>query len=173
MLKVLVVDDADRAVRHRRYSDFIVHFRQRMPVKITEVTGILKRIYLPGAVLKPLIQAGDPLKQQRRMHRRPPTGYDIVASTGARSHLDAIQNGCQFRVAVHPQTPELLDQRTKRLSCRGTTPQRAVQACSNVVTHLRNSHTQRWLCWSSTPTAHLQRFPHTLCCLRYALSICC
>jgi hypothetical protein len=33
-----------------------------MPVKITEVTGILKRIYLPGAVLKPLIQAGDPVE---------------------------------------------------------------------------------------------------------------
>jgi len=32
-----------------------------MPGKITEVTGILKRIYLPGAVLEPLIQSGDAL----------------------------------------------------------------------------------------------------------------
>ena len=65
LVEVLVLNDADRAVRHRRYSDFIVRFRQHMLVKITEVTGILKRIYLPVAVLKPLIQAGDPVQQHR------------------------------------------------------------------------------------------------------------
>src|SRR5215207_940311 len=26
---------------------------------------------------------------------------------------------------------------------------------------INDSHIQRWLCWSSTPTAHVQRFPHT------------
>jgi hypothetical protein len=65
LLKVLVLNDADRAARDRRYSDFIVRFGQHMLVKITEVTRILKCIYLPIAVLKPLIQAGDPLHQHR------------------------------------------------------------------------------------------------------------
>src|SRR5215216_3384511 len=71
------------------------------------------------------------------MSRRPAGGYNVFASTGARSDLDAIQNGIQFRVAVHAQTSEFLNQRTKSLSCGGTNPQRAIQACSNVVTHQR------------------------------------
>jgi hypothetical protein len=118
LLEVLVVNDTDRAVRYRCYSDFIVHFRQHMLVKITEVTGILKRIYLPGAVLEPLIQAGDSVNQHRRMSRRPAGGYNVFASTDTRSDLDAIQNGIQFRVAVDAQTSEFLDQRIKGLSPR-------------------------------------------------------
>src|SRR5215216_4927752 len=89
-----------------------------MPVKITEVARILKCIYLPVAVLEPLIQAGDPVNQHRRMSRRPAGGYNVFASTGARSDLDAIQNGIQFRVPIHAQTSEFLNQRTKSLSPR-------------------------------------------------------
>ncbi|GEP61650.1 hypothetical protein RSO01_88160 [Reyranella soli] len=65
LLEVLVLDDADRAVRQSRYSDFIVGFRQHMLVKITKVTRILKCVDLTVAVREPLIQAGDPLQQQR------------------------------------------------------------------------------------------------------------
>jgi hypothetical protein len=118
LLEVLVLNDADRAVRHRRYSDFIVRFRQHMLVKITEVARILKCVYLPGAVLKPLIQAGDPVNQHRRMSRRPAGSDNVLAATGARSDLDAIQNGIQFRVASHAQTSAFLDQWTKGLSPR-------------------------------------------------------
>jgi hypothetical protein len=89
-----------------------------MLVKITEVTSILKRIYLPVAVLEPLIQAGDPVNQHRCMSRRPAGGHNVFASTGTRSDLDAIKNGIQFRVAVHAQTSEFLNQRTKGLSPR-------------------------------------------------------
>jgi hypothetical protein len=53
------------------------------------------------------------------MSRRPAGGYNIFASTGARSHLDAIQNGIQFRVAVYAQTSEFLNQRTKGLPQTG------------------------------------------------------
>src|SRR4029453_8395963 len=52
------------------------------------------------------------------MHRRPAPGYDVFASTAARSHLDATDNGLQFRVAVHAQTSEFLHERTKSLSPR-------------------------------------------------------
>src|SRR5215216_3329441 len=52
------------------------------------------------------------------MSRRPAGGYNVFASTGARSDLDAIHNGIQFRVAVHAQTSEFLNQRTKSLSPR-------------------------------------------------------
>jgi hypothetical protein len=65
LIKVLVLNDADRAVRNRRYSNFIVRIRQHMLVKITEITRILKCIYLPVAVVEPLIQAGDPVNQHR------------------------------------------------------------------------------------------------------------
>jgi hypothetical protein len=115
LLKVLVRNDTDRAVRHSRYSDFIVRLWQHMLVKITEVARVLKCIYLPFAVLKSLIQAGDPLHQHRGMSRRPTGGNDVFAPTDGRSHLDAGQNGIQFRVAVHAQTSEFLNQRTKGL----------------------------------------------------------
>src|ERR1700754_1060820 len=52
------------------------------------------------------------------MSRRPTGGYNVLASTGARSHVDAIQNGIQFRVAVHAQTSEFLNQGTKGLAPR-------------------------------------------------------
>ena len=111
-----MVNDADRAVRYRRYGDLIVRLRQHMLVKITEVAGILKCIYLPVAVLEPLIQAGDPVNQHRRMSRRPARRYNVFASTGPRSDLDVIENGLQFPLALHAQTSEFLNQRTKGLS---------------------------------------------------------
>ena len=52
------------------------------------------------------------------MSHRPAGGYNVFASACARSHLDAIENGIQFRLAVHAQTSELLDQRIKDLSAR-------------------------------------------------------
>src|SRR5882672_2553304 len=106
------------------------------------------------------------------MSRRPARGDDVFASTGGRSHLDAIQNGIQFHVAVHAQTSEFLNQRTKGPSCRGTIPQRAIQAGCNVVTHQRLPHTALALLeqypYRSRPT-----LPTHTCSLRHALSICC
>src|SRR5258708_17805499 len=52
------------------------------------------------------------------MSRRPAEGYNVFASTGGRSHLDALQNGIQFRVDIHAQTSEFLNQGTKSLSPR-------------------------------------------------------
>ena len=53
-----------------------------------------------------------------------------------------------------------------QLRANARCPQRAVPACFNVVI-INDSRTKRWFCWSSTPTAHTQRFPHT--CHRYLL----
>src|SRR5215203_1207210 len=57
-------------------------------------------------------------------------------------------------------------------SCRGTISQRAIQACSNVVTHQRLPHTAPALLeqypYRSRPT-----LPTHTCSLRYAPSICC
>src|ERR1044072_6417739 len=74
------------------------------------------------------------------MSRRPARGYNIFASTRVPSHLDAIKNSIQFRVAVDIQTSEFLNQGTKGPSCRYTIPQPAIQADSNVVSHQRLPH---------------------------------
>jgi hypothetical protein len=76
------------------------------------------------------------------MSRRPVGGYNVFASTGARSDLDAIQNGIQFRVAIHAQTSEFLDQRTKGLPCRGTIPSAPFRRASTSP-FINDSHTQR------------------------------
>ena len=52
------------------------------------------------------------------MSRRPAGGYNVLASTGACFHVDALQNGIQFRVAVDTQTSEFLNQGTKGLAPR-------------------------------------------------------
>ena len=43
---------------------------------------------------------------------------NILAPTGSRSQLDAIENGIQIHVAFYAQTSEFLDQRTKGVSLR-------------------------------------------------------
>src|SRR5262245_62079470 len=52
------------------------------------------------------------------MSRRPDGGDNVLASTNAHSHLDPLENSIQFRVAVHAQTSEFLNQKFKDLSIR-------------------------------------------------------